>query len=233
MVENLLDSNLYYNFKGIQIYHGDCLEILPLLSSVDLIITDPPYGIDFQSSRRIERCRLPKIKGDTGIDGRFIEVCFEKLKDTGSFYLFTRWDVYPEWLSLLPKNARIRNCIIWDRVVHGMGDLKNTYAPTYDMILFAIKGKHNLRGKRPKDVIRSKRVDPEKLLHPAQKPIDVIYQLIQSSSDKGDIVLDPFMGSGTTLRAAKDLGRNAIGIEIEKKYCEIAIKRLQQEVIVF
>ena len=101
-------------------------------------------------------------------------------------------------------------------------------------MFFAIrKGeRHILRGGRPHDVIRIQRVNPECLVHPAEKPEKLIAQLILSSSDENDIVLDPFLGSGTTAVVCKKLGRHFIGIEKNHEYCNIARKRLQDSNLV-
>ena len=132
------------------------------------------------------------------------------------------------WLEAIKKAGfNVKNCIIWDRVVHGLGDLKGGYAPTYDMIIFATKERHILKGRRPKDVVRVKRVDADKLVHPTQKPIELIRQLIVNSSNKQDIVLDCYSGSGVVAVACKQLNRNFIGFEISKEYCDIAENRLK------
>jgi site-specific DNA-methyltransferase (adenine-specific) len=219
----------YYDAGGVTIYHGDSSVVMGLMSvgSVDLILTDPPYGIAFQSAWRIERQRLATIAGDSGIDTRWLAFAKELVKPGGAVYVFTRWDVLGAWHAALEA----KSCIVWDRMVHGLGDLQGAYAPQHDQCLFLPIGKHRFRRGRPKDVIRCQRVDPEKLLHPAEKPEPLLAELIQNSSDPEHLILDPFMGSGTTLVAAKNLGRRAIGIEIEERYCEIAAKRLAQEVL--
>lgn len=212
-----------------QIIHGDCLEVIKLIpmGGVDLIMTDPPYGIDFQSAWRIGTERFKKIVGDKKIDLQIVSKLSKALKDEGALYLFTRWDVFSVWFEEINKYFKIKNCLVWDRVVHGLGDLNGSYAPQYDICIFAVKGKHKLRRNRPKDILRFQRIDPEKLLHPAQKPVDLIEEMILNSSDPNSLILDPFLGSGTSAVAAINANRRFIGIEKELKYCEIALKRLQ------
>jgi DNA modification methylase len=221
-------------FELNKIYCMDCLEGLKQIpdNSIDLIVTDPPYGIDFQSARRIEKERFDKIEGDKNIDTKFISECFRILKEGSAIYVFTRWDVNNEWMKAVKDSGfEVKNCIVWDRVIHGMGDLNGCYAPCYDLIIFATKGKHLLKGKRPKDIIKVQRVNAEKLLHPTQKPISLIKQIIENSSLCGDIILDLYNGSGTTTSAAKQLNRKFIGFEISPEYCKIAEQRLAQEVL--
>ena len=219
----------YYQDSACTIYHGDCREILPQLPKVDLVISDPPYGVRRPSARRLEHHRFSEVHGNDSVDTAFISLL--NVVDRGAVYLFTAWDVLNEWRLALDPSFKVRSCIVWDKCVHGLADLKTCWAPKHEMILFAANGRHELRGGRPTDVVSIMRVSPIDLLHPYEKPESLIGLLVCHSSDEGNTVLDPFMGSGTTLRAAKDLGRKAIGIEIEERYCEIAAKRLAQEVL--
>lgn len=208
----------YYQDKYCTIYHGDCREILPSLEPVDLVLTDPPYGMDYQSAWRIVRERHDKIHGD----GEFPLWIFDKLKPLNAMFLFCRWDNLYE----LPKP---RSFIVWDKGSHSMGDLQHEFGRQWEGCAFYPGPEHKFEF-RPVDVIRAAKVPPTALRHPTEKPVSVLTPLITSHLG---LILDPFMGSGTTLRAAKDLGRKAIGIEIEEKYCEIAAKRLAQEVFDF
>lgn len=220
----------YYEEPGIVIYNNDCRDILPYLEPVDLVLTDPPYGIEWQSNWN--GGSFGKIYGDGLIDGKWIE-----LLKSSVLYCFTRRDVMQIWVDLIQKSISVRDVLVWDKLSHGAGNI-NSWAPCYEMIIFASKDSPKLVGSRPQNVLRHWRVDggatgmstKNLLSHPDEKPIALITDILQKHEGS---VLDPFMGSGTTLRAAKDLGRKAIGIEIEKKYCDIAIKRLQQEVFDF
>ena len=121
--------------------------------------------------------------------------------------------------------------IIWDKVVHGMGDLKGDFAPRHENIIFASKGRYTFPSKRPTSIFVEKRVDPEKMSHPNEKPVPLLSQIMQATAKEDDIIFDPFLGSGTTAVAAKKLGRDFIGIELDPKYCDIARERLKQGVL--
>lgn len=200
---------------GQTIIHGDCREVLPLLEPVDLVLTDPPYGMDYQSARRIEWQRKPKIHGDDAFP-----MWIFNLKPRVAMFVFCRWDNLYE----LPKP---KSFIVWDKGRHSMGDLNHEFGRQWEGVAFYPGTSHEFV-RRPVDVIRAACVAPTHLMHPNEKPIQALTPLI--ASHKGT-VLDPFLGSGTTLRACKDLGRRGIGIEIEERYCEIAANRLRQEVL--
>jgi site-specific DNA-methyltransferase (adenine-specific) len=125
-----------------------------------------------------------------------------------------------------------KHILAWDKGERGtVGDLECGFGEAWEAIFYGMKGRRKLNGSRPRTVIRydwSGTMDP---VHPTVKPVALLSRLVAWSSSHGELVLDPFMGSGTTLRAAKDLGRKAIGIEIEERYCEIAAKRMAQEVL--
>lgn len=117
--------------------------------------------------------------------------------------------------------------IVWDKLQHGTGDLQNSYGPQHELIGFFVKGRRGFSSKRPVDVIRCAKIQPENLLHSCQKPEDLVEKLLLASTEKTQNVLDPFMGSGTTGVACANLGRKFIGIEIEPKYFDIACRRIE------
>jgi len=206
----------YYEDDAVTIYHGDCRDVLPSISSTEIVITDPPYGIAYQSTWRTDWNRKAPIEGDR----EFPLWLFDVVAPSVALFVWCRWDVLP----ILPAP---KSYIVWDKGAHSMGDLKHEYGRRWEGCAFWPGPSHSFM-KRPADVIVCRRVPSERSLHPAEKPVGAITPLI--IAHVGDI-LDPFMGSGTTLRAAKDLGRKAIGIEIEERYCEIAAKRMSQTVM--
>jgi len=208
------------------IYHGDCIEVMRGLGGISSIITDPPYGIDYQSARRTDRSQwLPKIANDKEPFLSWLPLAYHITDDGGSLLCFCRWDVQEVFKQAIEDAGYIvRSQVIWDRVVHGMGDLEASFAPQHDIIWFATKGRFTFPGKRPKSVIRVQRVSPQDLVHPNEKPIALMVSLV-SSVARG-VVLDPMMGSGTTGIACARLGVEFIGIEIDSGLFEIARKRI-------
>lgn len=207
----------YYQDDWCTIYHADSREALPSLGKFDLVLTDPPYGMDYQSARRTEWQRKPKIAGDDDYPKWIFD-----LEPRVALFACCRWDN-------LPAMPIPRSFIVWDKCRHGMGDLEHEFGRQWEAIAF-YPGPHHVFIKRPVDVIRVPCIPPTSLVHPNEKPPEMWTPIIQTHSGN---ILDPFMGSGTTLRAAKDLGRHATGIEIEERYCEVAAKRLAQEVLSF
>lgn len=203
----------YYDHNGITIYHGDCREILPTLPKVDLVLTDPPYGLKEKlhdgggwSTNPIYDAVL---KWDVKLTMADLEIVISKAENSiiwgGNYYQF-------------PPS---RCWLIWSKInnVATMADAELAWT-NWDKNTKLFREIVNADGKRE---------------HPTQKPESLMRWCIQQADywHVPQTILDPFMGSGTTLRAAKDLGRKAIGIEIEEKYCEIAAKRLSQEVFNF
>ena len=211
-----LEDYLYYEEEkpSIKIYCGDSQEIMPLIGweAIEVIISDPPYGMDYQSAWRTDKTKWKeKIHGDN----EYPKWIFE-LKPSNAMFVWCRWDNLYE----MPKP---KSFIVWDKKCHSMGDLEHEFGRQWEALAFYPGESHKFE-RRPVDLIRASKVSPDKLLHPNEKPSEVYYPILESH--KG-IVVDPFMGSGSTLEACKEVGRSAIGIEINPKYCEIAKRRLQ------
>jgi site-specific DNA-methyltransferase (adenine-specific) len=212
------------------LYLGDCLEILPGIPKADACVTDPPYGIDYQSAWRTDRTRWkPKIQNDKEPYTEWIDLAYQLTKEGGCLACFCRWDVEHIFREKIKKAGyKVKSQIIWDKVIHGMGDLRASFAPQHENIIFAIKGNYVFHDKRPKSIIKSVRVNASKMVHPNEKPIDLGEQLINSIVPYGGVVCDLFMGSGFLGVACKNTGRNFIGIEKEAAYFEIAKKRISK-----
>ena len=219
-----------------QIIQGDCWEIMKGIPDkcVDLVITDPPYGIDYQSNMRVMTKKFDKIANDNN-DMRFpvYDEMYRVLKDNTVMIAFCSFKNYADDYKYIEKLFDIKNCIIWFKGGGGIGDLTHSLLTDYEMAIVGHKGQCEIRGKRHGSVWKSNKVNPSSMQHPTEKPQDIIAKMIDSFSDPDQIVLDPFLGSGTTAVAAKQLGRKYIGIEISEKYCKIASDRLRQEVMQF
>ena len=218
----------YYQDDSATIYHGDCREILPLLPRVDLVLTDPPYGMGIDP-RRFDNV-APQRRGM--VRTQYADDC--------------DWDSAPfdarPLIDAIPKNAEVflwgadyyrrslpegGSWLVWDKKLPSMSEL-----PGSDFELCWC------RPKRKRQVFRITwsgylaKEPTERRAHPTQKPLALMRRCL-SLAPSAKTVIDPYLGSGTTLRAAKDLGRQSIGIEIEERYCEIAAKRLAQETLGF
>ena len=206
---------------GITIVHGDCREILPLLGPFDLVLTDPPYGISHKANA---------TKGT--------EATWQGIVIAGDGDVSLRDDVLRAFPNVAafggwkrPPLEKAHTALVWDKgpACGGM----NFHAPwRMNWELIFIRG-HAFKGGMGLGILTDfwqVTWESHGRKHQHEKPVPLLRYLIKQAPD-AHTILDPFMGSGTTLRAAKDLGRKAIGIEIEERYCEIAAKRLQQEVL--
>ena len=251
----------YYDFAGVTIYHGDCRKILPQFeaASVDMVFTDPPYGHNNNNGDLIHNREAalgrppvdgaPQLARPIANDGPeanelvkwFFGEAKRLLRDCcccccccccggGPDPQFARWSL---WLD---EVMNFKQMVVWDKGPMGMGW---HYRRSYETVLVANKSGGACKwygGRTVENIIRPgaygiSKIIPQADDHPTPKPIALAKLFISLHSEAPDIILDPFMGHGTTLRAAKDMGRKAIGIEIEEKYCEIAANRMCQEVL--
>ena len=214
------------------IIHADSLTVLREMKteSVDAIITDPPYGINYVSQTGAS------IKNDKSPFIWFLYDAFRVLKPgesgRGSLVCFTRWDVEQTFIEAMKlAGFQVKSEVIWDKVYHGMGDTKAAFAPSHENIVFAVKGKFNFPGHRPKDLVTFKKINSSQMIHPTEKPVGLLASLITSVTKPGDLILDPFAGSGSTLVAAKKTGRRFIGVELDGQYHQIAQRRVEEAVL--
>lgn len=193
--------------------------------SVNAIITDPPYGINYVSQTGA------RIKNDKAQFIWFLYDAFRVLKSGGTLLCFTRWDVEQTFIDAIElAGFRVKSEVIWDKVYHGMGDTKAAFAPAHENIVFAIKGKYSFPGGRPKDLVTFSKLGSAQMIHPTEKPVGLIANLITAVTKPDDLILDPFAGSGSTLVAAKKSGRRFIGVELDDEYYEKARRRIEEVV---
>ena len=206
--------------------HGDCLQLMKDIpdGSVDLVLTDPPYGMAFKSNYRKEKYN--EIQNDKSLEWleRYISECYRVLKNNSAIYCFCSWHNVDVFKQAIEKKFKVKNILIWEKNNTSMGDLKGSYAPKYEMIIFAHKGRKLLNGFRYADIIKASRTGNKN--HPTEKPVDLLETIIKNSSDENSVVFDGFMGSGSTGVACVNTNRNFIGIEKEKKYFDIAVGRI-------
>ncbi|MHC4617415.1 MAG: DNA-methyltransferase [Planctomycetota bacterium] len=197
-------------------------------NSVDMVIADPPYGVGKVSAWRSPSERFTEIAGNKSINAKWLDDLYRVQKNTSALYVFAKWQSFGLWQLLIDKAGyNVRSCIVWDKMNHGAGDLSTTYAPRHELIMFAAKGRHVFTNGRPVDILRVPKVAPGNLIHPYQKPMSLIAHLMFNSSSRGDIVLDPFMGSGTTALVAQQLGRDFIGSDLSADYVQLARDRVK------
>jgi len=202
------------------LYHGDCLEILPFLDGVDIVISDPPYGINLKNNDKSGHRRDASYR----IDG-------DKSQEAGLYVL--------EWAGGIPTvffaspwkpwPGKWRNLIVWDKggAVGGGGDIKKCLKRTWELIQVANNGTMN--GKREESVWRHPITPRDTALHICAKPVDLMTKIVNRFSCTGTTVLDPFMGSGTTGVACIRTGRKFIGIEKDATHFENALNRIKRE----
>jgi len=200
--------------------------------SIDCVITDPPYGIDYVSNYRVVENRVDRpVCNDTpeaafSLWERTCDVISRKMKPDSHLYVFTSWKVLPQFIEITSRYFNIKNCLVWVKNNWSMGDLDGNYAEQYEIIIYATKGNKKLNGGRDTNVLNFDRVSNAQLLHSCEKPVKLIEYLLDKSTQYGDIVADPFAGSGTTLVACKNMGRGYWGCEIEQENYDVALGRL-------
>jgi DNA modification methylase len=203
----------YYSENGIQIFHGDCREALPSLPKVDLILTDPPYGVGFAYLSHLDTLdawRKLFTWTVTVARQRADMTILPSCQINQLYWIYQNFP--PDWLICWHKGSPGTAAHVgfndWEPLV--------VYGRTQGLSM------HDHFYAQPAPFTNG---------HPCPKPLAWAKWLLARSTKPEGLIIDPFMGSGTTLRAAKDLGRKAIGIEIEERYCEIAAKRLSQQVL--
>lgn len=204
----------YYEDDWVALYHGDCLELADVWTGADVLVTDPPYGVAFRSAWRSAEDRFDKIAGDETVSAR--NTVLEVWGDKPAL-------VFGTWRA--PRPDGIRQRLIWAKGDDpGLGDLSMPWGYGDEEIYVLGDG---WTGKRRTNVYRMPKVaavnNPG---HPTPKPIPLMESIIDDGVPSRWLIADPFAGSGSTLIAARNLGRKAIGVELEEKYCELIAKRL-------
>ena len=222
----------YYEKDGIVIYNADCREILPHLPKVDLVLTDPPYGINTKSDGGGKLSPWADLCNSAFWYADWLNMCKSRLKDTGGLWTFLNWRSMVTFQKASCDICwPIESLLVWDKDWIGPGGQRGL-RPSYEMVALFAMPNFSIKDRGLPDIQKWPWSGIKPNGHPAEKPIKGMSWLIQNGGG-AEIILDPFVGSGTTLVAAKILGKEAIGIEIEERYCEIAAKRLAQEVFKF
>ncbi len=214
--------------ENMWLMKGDCLERMKEIESgsIDMILTDPPYGMSLKPQRESGKFHGVKIKNDDNLDwsDSFFKECFRVTASIGFGMFFCNHHCVAEFIiSAKAAGFTIKNILVWDKKQFGMG---GNWRPTHELILVCSKGRFVTKSKSLKTIISFSKVHYSKAVHPTEKPINLLEHLIYEPDSEPKIIIDPFMGSGTTGVAAKNLNRKFIGIEMDDKYFEIAKNRI-------
>jgi DNA modification methylase len=213
----------YYRDDQVELYHGDCLEIAAWLEA-DVLVTDPPYGMAYESNFNRDRRNSKVGRAVTADNDTATRDSMLRLWGSRPALVFGRWSC--------PRPVHVRARLIWDKGnTVGMGDLSMPWGPTDEEVYVIGAG---FTGKRESNVLRVQMLmsgDSRRPDHPTPKPIPLMERLIEKCPP--GVIADPFAGSGSTLIAARNLGRKAIGVEIEERYCELIARHLDQMALDF
>lgn len=238
----------YFTDGRISIYHGDAVNViqeLELEEPLAAVVMDPPYasGARTEATKsssgamvRGARWNARPIENDqmttTGFVWLIREICQlvrPRLAIGGSVLSFIDWRQWPNLVGAVEStNLRVNGMIVWDKMTMGLG---HGFRSQHELVIHASRGVPRVAAKGVPNVLSCKRAANTD--HPSPKPVALMAELISVVSAPSETILDPFMGAGATMRAAKDLNRRAIGIETQEQYCEIAAKRLQQQALDF
>lgn len=208
-----------------KVIQGDCLEVMKYIpsGSVDLVLTDPPYG-DGDGYGRFDK-RIENNEDET-INYKVLPEFYRLLKDGGVCYLFTNWKFAGKILAFIEKETefyvRTQLVIVKNNIGMGYG-----FRNQYELCLVLEKGKHVYDNEGMSNVLKMEHIHHNEDSHPHEKGLELLKRLILHVNPS-DVILDAFLGSGSTAVAAKHLGKNFIGIELKEEYCEVARGRLEQ-----
>jgi modification methylase len=233
---------VYYSDEFVTLHHGDCLEVLPAITGVDLVFTSPPYNLGDMSGGLANLTGGYRTYKDTQSDEDYIRWqqrvllgCWETLTDTGAIF-YNHKPIVRDGIASLPirlnPDLPLRQIVIWYRQM-GVNWAPTHFLPVHEWVMIFAKPAWKLRDKSASHAsdVWPIRPDMSANEHPAPFPIALPAKAINATT--AAVVLDPYAGSGTTLVAAKQAGRQAIGIELDERYCELAARRLSQGVLNF
>lgn len=223
----------YYQDDSVTLYHGDALEVLPSLTAgtIHLCVTDPPYVIGAVSAGTL----ASKSGGWADMMNSALWFCEwyrmvdRLLKHTAAMWTFCNWRTLPIVMNAANRcDLPITSLMVWDKQWIGPGGTQGL-RPSYELCALLAKPGFRIPDRGINDIWQHKVGSYKPNGHPAEKPIGLVQRILTTSaSPNGALVLDPFVGSGTTLLAARAVGLRAIGIEAEEKWCELTAKRLDQ-----
>lgn len=190
----------------------------------DMVFTDPPYGVSFQSNMRTKSKKFDVIKNDDSFISEWVNHL--PLFSNGWVFVWTTWKVIKEWIDICAPIGDLSNVVIWDKGGGGIGDLSKTFSTDYEIALVYHRGAE-ITGKRIGSVWsigKDKAIDYK---HPTQKPVELATTALENCTINSSIILDLFLGSGSTLIACEKTNRKCFGMELDEHYCDVIINRWQ------
>ena len=213
---------------------GDCIQHMKNMDekSVDLVVTDPPYLMDYNSGFRTKNKfegggSIMNDKNSETLISDYFEQCYRILKDDTHIYSFCSWHKIDFFKQEFEKHFELKNILIWHKPGGGIGDLKGSFMTDNEFVMFGHKGRRELNGKREGSVQKFAKVTPSEMIHPTEKPVPLLKSFIQKSSNENEIVFDGFAGSGATGVAARECNRQFIGCELDERFFKIAKSRIE------
>jgi len=191
----------------------------------DMVFTDPPYGVSYQSNMRTKTDKFEVLENDDTFITEWINNL--PLYSNGFVFVWTSWKVLKQWIEFCEGIGDLSNIIVWDKGGGGIGDLKKTFLTDYEVALVYHRGAEII-GKRLGSVWSVGKDSASSYLHPTQKPVELAVMALENILQRNKIVLDLFLGSGSTLIAAEKLNRKCYGMELDEKYCDVIIERWEQ-----
>jgi len=215
--------------KENEIYNDDCLKLMKRIpdESIDVVVTDPPYGIKLTPQRKGGKFKNTVVKNDDNLDWlpELSNELYRVLKNNAACYVFCNWQSYDIFKQAFEKKFTIKNCIVWNKDWFGMG---NNWRPNHEFILLATKGNFKTKSKNKSNILTHRRLHSSKMLHSCEKPLPLLEELIVESCNENDLILDCYCGSASTIEACLNTNRKFIGIEIDEDYFKIAKKRIAE-----
>ena len=207
------------------IYNCDFREMLEAIEPANLIIADVPYGCRYKTRHRYASDRPKPLAFDDKPHLEFVPPLVKAVKPDSAVYLCTRFAEYALWeQALKDAGATIKTTIVWDKGNWTAGDLHGDFGNQVELLLFAHVGRPTLRQGRPSNLWSIPR--ERHSWHPTPKPVELFRRCIINSSDAGDLVLDPFIGSGTTAIACILTGRRFVGAEVDSRFFDLSCERI-------
>ena len=188
----------------------------------DMVFTDPPYGMSYQSNMRTKSAKFAVIENDDKIISDWLPLA--TAYSSGFCFVWTTWKVLDQWLAVTKDFAPLTNMVVWDKGGGGIGDLKKTYSTDHEIALVFNRGAE-LTGKRIGSVWDIGKDRATDYVHPTQKPVALAEQALDTTTKRGHIILDFFGGSGSTLIACERQHRHARLMELDPAYCDVIVKR--------